>query len=89
MPRFEGDAAMATLATVLAVAAPHALQRTAVRLVQATRPTMRENLVQMKIRFGMITPQRDLWDELVYRKAAVSMFAKAYGVEQGEKDYPT
>ena len=45
----EGDDTVATLAGILHAAAPYALHRSAVSLVQGTRPTMRENLFQMKI----------------------------------------
>ena len=59
---------LATLAGMLQIAAPHALYRSAVSLVQGTRPTMRENLLQMDIPRAYIFGEQSLpspdWDAL-------------------------
>ena len=64
----DGNETMSTAAGVLQVAAPHALHRSAVSLVQGTRPTMRENLLNMVIPrayiFGANSLPDPYWDEL-------------------------
>jgi pimeloyl-ACP methyl ester carboxylesterase len=64
----EGDGTAATTAGILQVAAPHAVHRSAVALVQGTRPTMRERLLQMSIPRAYIFGDRSLpdpdWDIL-------------------------
>jgi pimeloyl-ACP methyl ester carboxylesterase len=64
----DGNDTMSTAAGVLQVAAPHALHRSAVSLVQGTRPTMRENLLNMVIPRAYIFGANSLpdpdWDEL-------------------------
>jgi pimeloyl-ACP methyl ester carboxylesterase len=56
----EGDEILASLAGILQGAAPYALYRSAVSLVQGTRPTMRERLLQMNIPRAYIFGEQSL-----------------------------
>ena len=58
----QGDGTAATFAGVIQVATPHALHRSAVDLVQATRPTMRERLLEMDMLRAYIFGEKSLPD---------------------------
>ena len=64
----DGDAAAATVAGMLQVAAPHALYRSAVGLVRGTQPTMRQHLYRMSIPRAYIFGEQSLpdpnWEDL-------------------------
>jgi pimeloyl-ACP methyl ester carboxylesterase len=77
----EGNDTAATMAGILQVAAPHALHRSAVNLVQGTRPTMRERLLQMNIPRAYIFGERSVpdpdWDALASKGIQVLTVANA------------
>lgn len=58
----EGDDTAAAFAGAIQVAAPHALHRSAVHLVRATRPTMRERLLDMDMPRAYIFGEKSLPD---------------------------
>jgi len=58
----KGNKSAATVAGIAQVATPLALYRSSVNLVQGTRPTMRERLLQMKIPRAFIFGEKSLPD---------------------------
>jgi pimeloyl-ACP methyl ester carboxylesterase len=76
-----GDAVSAAVAGILQVAAPQALHRSAVGLVQGTQPTMRERLIQMAIPRVFIFGEQSLpdpdWDRLPAQGIPVLAVPKA------------